>query len=91
MAATQVMRLSPGAVQRELVRARLERGDHERDVLVEVDAERLGARRTSSRVTAAANDGCLSFFLTDFGVSPWMPVGRTYAQAGRKPDSSSTA
>ena len=47
--------------------------------------------RTSSRETAAANDGCLSFFLTDFGVRPWIPAGRTYAQATRKPQSSSTA
>ena len=47
--------------------------------------------RTSSRLTAAAKLGCLSFFLTDLGVSPWMPSGRTSAQATRKPDSSSTA
>ena len=47
--------------------------------------------RTSSRLTAAANDGCLSFFLTDLGVRPWMPSGRTQAQATRKPQSSSTA
>ena len=37
--------------------------------------------RTSSRFTAAANDGVFSFFFTDFGVMPWMPVGRTSAQA----------
>ena len=47
--------------------------------------------RTSSRSTAAAKLGCLSFFLTDFGVMPWMPVGRTSAQAATNPDSSSTA
>ena len=47
--------------------------------------------RRSSRLTAAAKAGVLSFFLTDFGVSPWMPSGRTYAQAMMKPDSSSTA
>src|SRR5687767_7362777 len=32
-----------GAVERQLGRALLERRDHEREVLVEVDAERLGA------------------------------------------------
>ena len=45
----------------------------------------------SSRLTAAANEGCLSFFLTDFGVIPTRPSGRTYATARTKPDSSSTA
>ena len=40
---------------------------------------------TSSRLTAAAKLGCFSFFFTDFGVSPWMPWGRTYAQASTKP------
>ena len=47
--------------------------------------------RTSSRFTPAAKLGCFSFFFTDFGVMPWMPSGRTYAQAEMKPDSSSTA
>ena len=42
-------------------------------------------------MTAAANEGCLIFFFTDFGVSPWMPSGRTYAQAIMNPLSSSTA
>ena len=46
---------------------------------------------TSSRLTAAANEGCLSFFFTDFGFMPSMPVGRTSAQAATKPESSSTA
>jgi len=46
---------------------------------------------TSSRETAAANAGVLSFFLTDLGVMPWMPSGRTYAHARTKPLSSSTA
>jgi hypothetical protein len=45
----------------------------------------------SSRLTAPANDGCLSFFFTLFGVRPWMPSGRTAAQATTHPDSSSTA
>ena len=30
---------------------------------------------TSSRFTAAAKLGCLSFFFTDLGVRPWMPCG----------------
>ena len=47
--------------------------------------------RTSSRFTPAAKLGCLSFFFTDLGVMPSMPVGRTSAQAAMKPDSSSTA
>ena len=47
--------------------------------------------RSSSRFTAAAKAGVFIFFLTDFGVRPWIPVGRTYAQAMMKPDSSSTA
>ena len=38
------MRGGLGAVELELVGALLERGDHEREVLVEVDAELLGAR-----------------------------------------------
>src|SRR5207247_5302150 len=46
---------------------------------------------TSSRWTPAANDGVLSFFLTDFGSSPSMPAGRTSPQACTKPDSSSQA
>ncbi len=79
------------AVQPELGGALLERGDDDRDVLVEVDAEQLRAGVTSSRFTAAAKLGCLSFFFTDFGVRPWMPCGRTYAQARTKPESSSTA
>ena len=45
----------------------------------------------SSRLTAAANAGDFIFFLTDFGVIPTSPSGRTYAHASRKPDSSSTA
>src|SRR3954451_752972 len=48
-------------------------------------------RWTSSRLTAAANDGCLSFLFTDFGFMPSIPVGRTSAQAATKPESSSTA
>ncbi len=48
-------------------------------------------RWTWSRSTAAANDGCFSFFFTDFGFIPSIPVGRTRAQAAMKPDSSSTA
>ena len=47
--------------------------------------------RSSSRFTAAAKAGVFIFFLTDLGVRPWMPVGRTYAQAITNPDSSSTA
>ena len=47
--------------------------------------------RTSSRFTPAAKLGCFSFFLTDLGVMPWIPSGRTYEQAAMKPDSSSTA
>src|SRR5207302_4843174 len=46
---------------------------------------------TSSRCTPAANDGCLSFFLTDFGSNPSSPVGRTSATAWTNPDSSSHA
>jgi hypothetical protein len=42
-------------------------------------------------LTPAAKLGCFSFFLTDFGASPWMPVGRTIAHAAMNPDSSSTA
>ena len=41
--------------------------------------------RTSSRLTPAAKLGCFSFFLTDLGVMPSMPVGRTSAQAAMKP------
>ena len=48
-------------------------------------------RATSSRPTPAAKLGCLSFFFTDFGVSPSRPVGRTRAHAATKPESSSTA
>ena len=33
--------------------------------------------RSSSRLTAAAKLGCLSFFLTDFGVMPCRRSGRT--------------
>ena len=40
---------------------------------------------SSSRLTAAANDGCLSFLRTDLGARPWMPSGRTIAQATMKP------
>ena len=47
--------------------------------------------RSSSRLTAAANAGVFIFFLTDLGVIPWMPSGRTNAHAITKPDSSSTA
>src|SRR5262245_17532515 len=46
---------------------------------------------TSSRCTPAANDGCLSFFLTDLGSRPSSPCGRTSATACTKPDSSSHA
>ena len=46
---------------------------------------------TSSRCTPAANDGCFSFFFTDFGSSPSRPVGRTRPQAWTNPDSSSQA
>ena len=45
----------------------------------------------SSRLTAAAKLGCFIFFLTDFGVIPAIPVGRTIATAPTKPLSSSTA
>ena len=45
----------------------------------------------SSRLTAAAKAGVLSFFLTDLGVIPTSPSGRTYAHAMMKPQSSSTA
>ena len=48
-------------------------------------------RCTWSRSTAAANEGCFSFFLTDLGFMPSIPVGRTIAQAAMKPESSSTA
>ena len=48
-------------------------------------------RCTWSRSTAAAKDGCFSFFFTDFGFIPSIPVGRTSAQAAMKPESSSTA
>jgi HAD superfamily hydrolase (TIGR01509 family) len=65
--------------------------DHERDVLVEGNAQRCAELASSERLTAAANEGCLSFLRTDFGVSPWMCSGRTIAQATRKPLSSSTA
>jgi hypothetical protein len=47
--------------------------------------------RTSSRFTPAAKLGCFSFFFTDFGAMPSMPVGLTSAQAAMKPESSSTA
>src|SRR5262249_13603426 len=43
---------------------------------------------TSSRWTPAANDGCFSFFFTDFGSSPSRPVGRTSPHAWTKPHSS---
>ena len=33
----------------------------------------------------------MSFFFTDFGFMPSIPVGRTSAQAAMKPESSSTA
>jgi hypothetical protein len=80
------------ACEAERLRLLLERGDHERDVLVEGDTERRRpSSASSSRLTAAANDGCLSFLRTDFGVRPTMPSGRTIAQATRKPLSSSTA
>ena len=46
---------------------------------------------TSSRWTPAANDGCFSFFLTDFGSRPSRPVGRTSPHACTKPESSSQA
>src|SRR5207253_2001354 len=46
---------------------------------------------TSSRCTPAANEGCFSFFLTDFGSSPSSPVGRTSPTAWTKPESSSHA
>jgi len=47
--------------------------------------------RSSSRLIAAANAGVFIFFFTDLGVIPWIPCGRTYAHAIRKPHSSSTA
>ena len=47
--------------------------------------------RIASRSTAAANAGVFIFFLTDFGVMPVIPSGRTYAQAITNPLSSSTA
>src|SRR5436189_3289768 len=46
---------------------------------------------TSSRWTPAANDGCFSFFFTDFGSSPSSPVGRTRPHAWMNPESSSQA
>ncbi len=45
----------------------------------------------SSRLTAAAKLGDFIFFLTDLGVMPTRPSGRTYAHARMKPESSSTA
>ena len=54
-----------------------QRGDDEREVLVEVDAELLGARADLVAVDRGGEAGCLSFFLTDLGVMPWMPSGRT--------------
>ena len=45
----------------------------------------------SSRLTPAANDGCLSFFFTDFGFIPSIPVGRTRRRRRRSRESSSTA
>ena len=56
---------------------RLERRDHRREVLVEVDPELLGAGAQGVAVVAAAKAGVFIFFLTDLGVIPWMPWGRT--------------
>ena len=63
--------------RQQLVAASGERGDHDLDVLVEVDPERLGAGDSSSRPTAAAKLGCFIFFLTDLAVIPFRPSGRT--------------
>jgi hypothetical protein len=68
----------------------LHAGDHVRNVLVQLDAELFSARGCI-RETAAAKARSFSFFVTDFGVNPSSPVGRTYATAVMKPASSSTA
>ena len=67
--------------------------DDVRDVLVELDAELLGALRRRRRgARPAANDGCFSFFCTDFGSSVvGSRSGRTRPHACTKPDSSSQA
>ena len=68
-----------------------ERRDHERDVLVQVDAQLLGAAVTSSRLTPLAKLGCFSFLRTDRG-SRWRarPVAPA-PQAWTKPEISSQA
>ena len=60
-------------------------------MLVEVDPELLGALPDLVAVDAGGERRLLELLRTDFGVIPWMPVGRTSAQAAMKPDSSSTA
>ena len=94
-AAGRQVHLGGGVLARseaQLVGALLHRRDHEGQVLVEVHAELLGAAADARRGSLpTAKLGCFSFFLTDFGVIPTMPVGRTSAHAATNPDSSSTA
>ena len=49
--------------------------------------------RTGRRIPGVVGpvSGVFIFFLTDLGVMPWMPSGRTNAHAITNPDSSSTA
>ena len=70
-------RLPHGPGEPELLGVRLQRRDHERHVLVEVDPEPLGAFAHRLAVDLAANAGVFIFFLTDFGVRPSIPCGRT--------------
>jgi hypothetical protein len=71
--------------QSELARDRLHARDDVRDVLVELEPEQLGARVDLVAMDAGANDGCFSFFLTDFGSRPSSPSGARARTRGRSP------
>ena len=78
--------------QAELLRDRLQRGDDVRDVLVQLDADQLGARVDLVAVHAGRERRLLQLLLAPTSApGPSRPVGRTSPQACTKPESSSQA